>query len=157
MIKVTFQHPAVIAGQYYNANTELQLANQEQVEAGYKAAQKHQLRQKIKREIADPESLLGTTSDATAYTLDDTAMDILAVENSANSSYKEQRMSLYEQLHGEGAWDRAVIATQSWFDARVAKQIKLTIDVKGLDNVMSDVATRSTQMTNLLETAAATQ
>jgi len=112
------------------------------------------IRLTIEREVTDYKSLLGTTSDASSYALDDTVMDILAVEASADSSYKAARISLFEELHGEDSWQTAVTYSQAWFDKRKTKEIKLTTDVKGIQKVFEEVATRSTGVATILEQAA---
>jgi len=112
------------------------------------------VRSNITRNVADDKSLLGTISDAASYALDDTAMDILAVEASADSSYKAARISLFEELHGEDSWQTAVNHAQEWFDKRKTKEIKLTTDVKGIQEVFAEVATRSTGVAIILEQAA---
>lgn len=111
------------------------------------------IRATIEEKVADDKSLLGTTADAASYALDDTAMDILAIEASADNSYKAARISLFQELHGTDSWKKAVTNAQKWFDLRKAGDIKLPSDVKGIQSVFTDVATRSTGVANILERA----
>lgn len=122
-------------------------------ESNTEISPKDQVRNQISL-IADDKSLLGTTSDAATYAVDDTAMDILAVANSADSSYKKERIALFEQLHGEGSWSNAVTFSKEWFDARKDRKIKLPIDVKGIASVFNDVAERGTGVAIILKKAA---
>lgn len=111
-------------------------------------------REKIRKQIsavADLQSLIGTMSDAATHTLDDTAMDILSIQKMEQSSYKSARMSLYEELHGEGSWAVAVDAAEKWFIARKNNEIRLPADVKGFQHVFSDIAQRGTSIADILE------
>ncbi len=155
MNKVTLTKPAIIAGQYHSKGSEITVFNLEVIEQGYKDAEKQVLRKKITKNVGDTESLLGTTADAVAYAIDDISMDILAVAGSANSSYKDKRIELYNNLHGDNAWDKAVVAAQSWFDNRKSGVIKLPIDIKGVETVFADVAKNGTGVTNEIEAALA--
>ena len=154
MQKIKLLAPAIIAGQFLTTGTEVTVKDQNVVDEGYKAAKKQALRNQITKKAGDAESLLGTTADAVAYAVDDISMDILAVAGSANSSYKEKRIELYNELHGDNAWDKAVVGAQNWFDNRKSGVVKLPIDVKGLASVMADVAAKGATVANILEQAA---
>jgi hypothetical protein len=123
----------------------------EEHQAQQKQLGKEIIRTVILHNIADDKSLLGTTADAASYALDDTAIDILAVNASADSSYKSARIDLFEQLHGKDSWETAVSNAQSWFDKRKSGEIKLPPDVKGIESVFEDVATRSTGVATILQ------
>ena len=155
MQTITLTKPALIAGQYHAAGSDVSVPDIAVIEQGYQIAEREKLRQKITKTAGDTQSLLGTAADASAYAIDDVAMDILAVAGSANSSYKDKRIELYNELHGVDAWDKAVSATQSWFDGRKSGAIKLPIDIKGVETMMADVAAKGTGITQVLEQAIA--
>ena len=113
------------------------------------------LRQKITDEAGDLESIVGTTSDAAMIAIDNLAMDVLAIDKSAHSSYKEGRIELYEELHGEASWPRAVAGALQWFEGRKAGVIKSTVDVKGGTSALASIAQRSTAVANVLAAASA--
>ena len=156
MHQVTLTAPAFIAGKYHPLGTEISVSDESIVGTGYKTAERQLIRNKITNEAGDTKSLLGTVSDTASYMLDDTIMDVLAVEASADSSYKAKRISLYEELHGDDSWETVVTNAQSWFDKRKSGEIKLPSDVKSIESVFEDVATRSTGIANILEQVAAT-
>lgn len=151
MQHITLQKPAIISGKTYPANFSLKVSDLSLVEKGYALFEKQKVRRKIEQSAGDLASLLGTTSDAAAYALDDTAMDLLAITESDNSSYKSARIRLFEEQHGKGSWEKATMAAQRWFDGRKANTIQLPIDVKGIDSVFADIATRSTSTTQALK------
>jgi len=116
-----------------------------------KTIKKDAMRTNIALKVGDDKSLLGTVSDAASYAIDDMAMSILALDNSDSSSYKTEKIELFEQLHGDNSWQTAVNNAQAWFDARKSGTIKLPPDVKGVANVFQEIATRSTGVTEEIE------
>lgn len=116
--------------------------------------QKKLIRNQISEKVADHQSLLGTVSDASVYAIDNMVIDILAVDMSTDSSYKKNRIKLFEELFGEGRWIKSVDFSRRWFDGRKTKKIKLPTDIKGLNSVLNDIATRGTGVANILEQAA---
>jgi hypothetical protein len=147
--------PAIIAGQFLTAGTDVTVTDQSVVDAGYKAAKKQALRKRIEQKVGDPETLLGVVSDASAYAIDQTAMDILAVNTSADSSYKTARIRLHEEFYGADSWTKTVDFSQKWFEQRKAKQIRLPVDIKGIETVFADIAKSGIGVTNEIEAAQA--
>jgi len=110
------------------------------------------LRNKIQDGAGDVQSMLGTVSDVSAYTVDSLAVDILAVNNSGESSYKAERIRLFEELNGVG-WQKIVDIAEQWFNQRKAGEIRLPAIAKGIDKVFADVAKRSTNVADILQQA----
>ena len=109
------------------------------------------LRSEITDKAGDQAALLGTASDATLIAIDNLAIDVLSVNKSANSSYKDARIELYEQLHGDGSWIKSVEAAKQWFEGRKANAIKSPVDVKGAASVFEKIAQRATAVACILE------
>ena len=151
MQTITLTKPAIIAGQYHKTGTELTVSDPSLIEQGYKNAKKQALRKRISEKVGDPETLLGVVSDASAYAIDQTAMDILAVNSSADSSYKAARIRLHEEFYGENTWAKTVDFSQKWFDQRKDKTIRLPVDIKGIETVFEDIAKSGIGVTNELE------
>ncbi len=154
MKKTILSKPAVIAGNYHPAGTEI-AATPETIAHGYKMADRQKVRRGITRQVGDAETLLGITSDAAAYAIDQIAIDILALADSADSSYKNNRINLHEQFYGEGSWAKTVTFCQQWFDQRKTQQITLPVDIKGIESVFADVAASGTGVATVLKAAQA--
>ncbi len=113
--------------------------------------QKTTMRQKIQASVADIPSLLGTTADASIVTIDNLVFDVLAVDRSASSSYKTQRITIYEEVHGSGSWKSAVAYATQWLEGRKSGAIKSPVDIKGAANVFAEVAQRATGVAQVFE------
>jgi len=153
METITLTQAAIIAGKYHTAWTELSVADASVVKKGYKAAEKQALRRKITEKVGDSETLLGVVSDAGAYAIDQTVLDILAVNASADSSYKSARIKLHNEFYGKNSWEKTVKFSQQWFEQRKAKKIRLPVDIKGIENVFNDIAQAGIGVTNEIEAA----
>lgn len=113
-------------------------------------SEKEEIRNKI-FSLFDLKSLFGTVSDVTGYLTDKAVMDILITDRSNDASYRTSFVNLYEELHGEGAWEKVVEAAELWFEGRKSGTIKTTADVKGVDAIILDMAERSTSIAHVLE------
>ena len=108
------------------------------------------MRSEITNKAGDQAALLGTASDATLISIDNLAIDVLAMDKSANSSYKEARIEFYEHLHGKDAWSKAVVEAKQWFEGRKAGVIRSPVDVKGGKSVFAKIAQRATAVADIL-------
>ncbi|MDQ7091751.1 MAG: hypothetical protein Q9M50_14140 [Methylococcales bacterium] len=149
LVEINLTDDAIILDIFYEKNTTIS-SSIEAVEKGYDLARKNIIRNKI-LEIGDDKSFIGTISDAASYAIDNITMDTLALSNSADSSYKKERISLFEKLHGVNSFANAVIKSQEWFDKRVSKEIILPIDNKGVERVFNDLATRGHAVASILK------
>ena len=131
------------------------LVDDESVKIAQKASRLQSIRKIIEKDAGDMSAIVGTSSDAAMIAIDNLAMDVLAIDKSAHSSYKEGRIELYEELHGEASWPRAVAGALQWFEGRKAGVIKSTVDVKGGTSVLASIAQRSTAVANVLAAASA--
>ena len=104
--------------------------------------QKQQIRDKIARDVADPESLLGTTADSTALALFGLSTLIAILNENGSAAVKN---ALSEAADGE-----LVALAQNFLASIEAKEIKLPALEKGLENVVADIGARSTGVSKIL-------
>lgn len=105
------------------------------------------VRNEIERKVGDTPSLVGTLADAMGIVLVHALADVVAIAESPGNEGQRRRLEIMQQIAG-GA-DIAALATAAL--GRIASgEIALTASVKGLEGVIDDTLTRSTQTAQVL-------
>jgi hypothetical protein len=125
---------------------------QEEYEQFLRDAERSAVRQSIASKAGDPQSLLGTTADAAAIaTLGIAALTVSVVAASNYTEFKTAYLATIEKLGGNH--DLGEISTS--FLAKIeAGEVVIPAMVKGLKDVIGDIETRSTAVSQVLSAAA---
>lgn len=118
------------------------------------------VRNKIKNEVADTQSILGTTADGAQLAVTMALIDIVALDaEDSFAAYKATKTAILEQVFGTdpttgGTIDLPVFA-QSVLDKIASQEVMLTGVVKGVPGVLDEVMDRSTKVVAILAGASA--
>lgn len=107
------------------------------------AHKRQQVRDQIANEIADPESILGTTSDAASLALYGVAA---LIKTHADHGSAQVKASLNAYSDG-----KLVELANQFIDSLEADQVELTAMAKGLDKAVADILARQTGVAQILK------
>lgn len=111
-------------------------------------------RSEIAASVGDTQSIVGSLADTISLLVAATAADIVALEeNTTFAAYRTQKLETLHALAGEDA--NIAQLMNSLLTGIQSGDIILTAKVKGLENVMNDVTTRSTKAARVLAAAMA--
>ena len=113
---------------------------------------RQQVRGKIKKDVGDTESLLGTIADGQSILVAVALSDIVALSTATDfAKYKKARLDVLSALSGDA--DLVKIAGDALAKIQSGEAI-LTGSVKGLEATIAETLTRSTGVANALIAAA---
>lgn len=112
---------------------------------------RQKVRDKIAADVGDPQSLLGTVSDASGVLVAMAFADIVALENNTTfANYRTAKLAAYASLAGDA--DITALATAALANIQ-SGDAKLTASLKGIENVITETLARSTAVAAILSQA----
>lgn len=153
MQTTTLQASAIIGGKRYPAGADV-MATPEAIEAGIKRAAKADIRAQIEARAGDALSLLGTQSDVLGIVLMHTLADVIATSENPGNEAQRRRLEIMQGL-APGA-DLAALAQAALAKITSGEAI-LTASLKGLEGVIDETLTRSTETAQVLIQASGAQ
>ena len=84
-------------------------------------------------------SVAGKLGDAISLNTDAMVHDVIAISETSDTAYSQARIRLFDELHGEGSWVKAVEFANTWHAGRSAKVIVMPADDKGTEEVVGEL------------------
>jgi len=134
MEKVTLTQPATIAGETFQAGREI-IISEKNLEKAYGEHQRNKVRAKIREEVADEMSILGTVSDATSLLLLSFSKLLLTIAEAQSLEELRQNVMNLE----------AHAFCQSFLEGIDKGEILLSSQTKGMDVVYKEITDRLTK------------
>lgn len=107
------------------------------------------LRHRINEDVGDMPSLVGTLSDVSGLVLAGLAARVVALEDHASSAAEVAELAQIKAVMA-GAGD-IVQASRDFLDALSGGSVKITAQIKGVDEVMTEAPERSTRTAEILQ------
>ena len=149
MQTTTLQAAAIIGGKRYPAGHAV-TATPKAIETGIKRAARADLRAQITAHVGDTQSLLGTHADVLGLLFVHMLADVIAITENVGNAAQRRRLEIMKDIAGDV--DVAALAQDAL--ARITNsEAVLTAQVKGLQSVVDEALTRSTQTAKVLSAA----
>lgn len=105
------------------------------------------VRHQIEQRVGDTASLLGTLSDVSGAQLAFLAIHVVCLADHASNEAQRQELAMLQELAGE---EDIVALCRAFLTEIQSGEVVLTLAIKGVSNVLSEVKARSTETAKVL-------